>query len=409
MRRMRGIVSGDDFELATVSSLGRASKQQQQEETPGSSSAQAMARTGVAEKDGGSAAKSLRQRRRFQQLQEDEEDEEDEEEVLETVEEEKHSVQPDATHTGSSHVHQQKQAAPVVTQLIHPREDTVQPAASKREAGVAVRPASRCDAPCILSVLSVVAGVAVLLAAATVWMLGPSTLVPSRERAPVPPLSPPSWPPPPPPPPRPPLPLPPPPRVPPPPLPPQQPPPPFGTPLAIQLAEMPGPEVAAGYVRDRINVRFQNGHASDDPQEAGVLIHTFDGHLSFDEPWRVESDGWMAAYHRILSTSLVSAHYRGLFSSNGGIILSPASRILCSYPGDGGAMQYEDGCGPQWCNLENNTIWGCAFPPDLLHKMVEMYRDDHNSRYNEVIVDAGQMVIEAVIVGRGGPPQAHAR
>ena len=127
-----------------------------------------------------------------------------------------------------------------------------------------------------------------------------------------------------------------------PPGPPQPPLPPRPPPLPLQVSAMPKPGVHADYVRDLLNVRYQNGHATNDLREAGVLIHTFDGHLSSEEPWRVASEGWMSDYSHILSTSLVNAGKAGLFNSNGGVVLSPASRIICSYP-------YECVC-PQTCS-----------------------------------------------------------
>eukprot|EP00966_Prymnesium_polylepis_P036456 845927-Prymnesium_polylepis.1 len=85
--------------------------------------------------------------------------------------------------------------------------------------------------------------------------------------------------------------------------------------------------------------------------------------------------------------------------------------MVCSYPYDGGAMGYENGCGPSWC-AEPDTIWSCAFPPDMLYRMLEMYyvRHGESSRsYNEVVVDANEIVIEAVIDGRGGAADKHRR
>ena len=62
-------------------------------------------------------------------------------------------------------------------------------------------------------------------------------------------------------------------------------------------------------------------------------------------------------------------------------------------------MNYWNGCGPSWC-YEPNHIWGCAFPPNMLYRMMEMYEQRPQSHYNEVVVDASHFIIEAVIAGR---------
>ena len=66
-------------------------------------------------------------------------------------------------------------------------------------------------------------------------------------------------------------------------------------------------------------------------------------------------------------------------------------------------MAYENGCGPFWCS-EPNNIWGCAFPPNMTYRMIEMYAEQRHQgsrMYNEVVVDAEHMAIEAVLSGRG--------
>merc|ERR1711998_542187 len=111
----------------------------------------------------------------------------------------------------------------------------------------------------------------------------------------------------------------------------------------------------------------------------------------------------------ILSCSIVNARKSGVFNSNGGIVLSPSSGTICSYPYDGGAMNYLDGCGPKYCS-EPNNIWGCAFPPSMLYRMMQIHEGGQQWPYNEVVVDASRMVIEAVINGRGANAQEyHAR
>lgn len=152
-------------------------------------------------------------------------------------------------------------------------------------------------------------------------------------------------------------------------------------------------------MRDRLNMRFLTGHPSANLCEAGVLVHTFDDHLDSNAPWRVRSDGWMQQYSHVLSTSMVNARKHGVFNGNGGVVLSAASRVLCSYPYDGGAMNFEDGCGPELCSDDN--VWNCAFPPDMLDRMMQIHESGGQWPYNEVVVDSSDMIVEAVFGGAG--------
>ena len=82
-----------------------------------------------------------------------------------------------------------------------------------------------------------------------------------------------------------------------------------------------------------------------------MIIHTFDEHLDADEPWHTVNNlyGHGGAYSNILSCSIINDRKAGRFNGAGGVILSPASRTLCSYPYDGGAMEFEWGCQPEVC------------------------------------------------------------
>ena len=161
--------------------------------------------------------------------------------------------------------------------------------------------------------------------------------------------------------------------------------------------------MAPGYVRDLLNWRMANGHPSNNLTEAGLIIHTFDEHLDADEPWHTVNNlyGHGGAYSNILSCSIINDRKAGRFNGAGGVILSPASRTLCSYPYDGGAMEFEWGCRPEVCS-EPNHIWDCAFPPSMLYRMMQIHESGNQWPYNEVVVDQFHMVIEAVFTGRGG-------
>ena len=132
-----------------------------------------------------------------------------------------------------------------------------------------------------------------------------------------------------------------------------------------------------------------------------MLIHTFDGHLDPNRPWATKHWGWMDQYSLVLSTSLINAQKSGVFNRNGGIVLHPASTILCSYPYDGGAMDFANGCGPSFCS-EPSNIWGCAFPPSMLYRMMRLHQGGNQWPYNEVVIDAAGIIVEAVFAGSGG-------
>ena len=131
-----------------------------------------------------------------------------------------------------------------------------------------------------------------------------------------------------------------------------------------------------------------------------MLVHNFDDHLDWEHPWRITGN-----YAKgVLSTSLVNTRKHGMFNSNGGVVISAVSKVLCSYPNDGGAMTYEDGCGPRICRGPDD-IWGCAFPVDMLKNMLEVH-EGLDFTYNEVVVEASSMVIEAVFTGDDGDDHA---
>lgn len=88
----------------------------------------------------------------------------------------------------------------------------------------------------------------------------------------------------------------------------------------------------------------------------------------------------------------------GAGGARGGVVLSPTSRVLCSYPYDGGAMNYDDGCGPVLCT--GSQAYTCAYPPSRLDAMMRV-SDASTTAYNEVVVDARHFTIEAVFVISG--------
>ena len=289
---------------------------------------------------------------------------------------------------------------------------------------------------------------------------------------PPPPASPPGPPCTPPPPPTPPVPPTPPPRHPPPPSPPPPPPRP-----PLQYSALPSQDVTDGYVKAVLNMRFDQGRVSNVLAEAGVLVHMLDGSVESGRPWlqvgcRSPRILRTIAHHRdpahraaarnarckycashnhlhttlpvcphaqqsrpYLSASLV--HHRkwlvyskprhkftGLYGDIervGALVISPSSRVLCSYPQDSGTLSWtaskstQPGCGPRPCNARDAPFplpgsfgpgrgYPCYFPPAMFDQMLDVF-DSCATAYNEVIVSTapGDFAIEAVV----GDVQAH--
>ena len=53
-------------------------------------------------------------------------------------------------------------------------------------------------------------------------------------------------------------------------------------------------------------------------------------------------------------------------------------------------MSSENGCSHyEWCT--EDQPYGCAFPPTMLKRMLEMFESDPRAGYNEVVVDPEHM------------------
>jgi len=166
-------------------------------------------------------------------------------------------------------------------------------------------------------------------------------------------------------------------------------------------------------------LRFASGSASNSLENAGVVIHSFDGtegNSDGSEKWLPCLESWCLKFSDRWSTSVINAHDSAptadgkinLFSQGGGFVLSPSVELLCSYSHDGGTMtkwcsddgSAVDGCVPG-CECPNDqetpcTIWcdelgrdyNCAFRPNQLDEMMNRYRDT-KSPYNELVIAAG--------------------
>ena len=217
---------------------------------------------------------------------------------------------------------------------------------------------------------------------------------------------------------------------PPPPSPPHLPPAPPGgylSPPPVQVSAVPPPDVPSGYVRDRLNARFRNGRPSNDLEAAGVLLHVLDGALNPSYPWRPLSAG-----KNYLSASILNARGR----SSGGrtskdmpildvyteesaaVVLSPRSRLRCSYPQDGNTNNWAmgkvgpamAGCGPRLCSeadlhalplCKHEDSFPCAMPPAFFERMLRLFEAREDSvgacAYTEVVLALDGLAIEAMI------------
>ena len=254
-----------------------------------------------------------------------------------------------------------------------------------------------------LGVATFAAAFAAALLVALLPLLAPPPSSPPA--APSPPLSPPADPPaapplPPGPPALPPTPPPPSPPGPPPPRPPPPPPPP------------PSPRPPPPSMLSVLNTRWAAGKPAAALDEAGILIHIFDGVTSRTNPFEPCGSAWCARLRDRLSVSVVNARRPDVYpkgSCAGLVVASEMAEPRCSYYSDGGSNRMlclaaspkeplrvdgecVPGCGPQWCvSLEPllHCHAGCAWRPDQLEQMLlqqEHVNNRHACLHNEVVL-----------------------
>lgn len=169
-------------------------------------------------------------------------------------------------------------------------------------------------------------------------------------------------------------------------------------------------------VRDRINQRYYAGRISNDLAAAGVIVHAFDGGLAYDRPWTDGGQGFVSAS---LLNAMKTPH--GLYTGDPALIVSPSSRVLCSYPQDSGTKSWRlpkvsvNGCGPSFCGRDARAYSGtdqwprprhdagypCAFPPNMFATMMSIFYNAtvDESAYTEIVVDnePQTFAVEAVV------------
>jgi len=162
--------------------------------------------------------------------------------------------------------------------------------------------------------------------------------------------------------------------------------------------------------------RFVNGHPANRLQDTGVLVHMFDQLArSLEQPWlpceHNPSDDWCYVYSDRLSFSIINEQLPYFFNLKyaAGYIATPNKvDLLCSWFIDYGTMDkqceppgvHDDclpGCwvgAPNWCTGEPDSVWDCAWPPDLTKEMLEHHlnrlgrlgRRQLGAAYNEIIL-----------------------
>jgi hypothetical protein len=160
----------------------------------------------------------------------------------------------------------------------------------------------------------------------------------------------------------------------------------------------------------RLNEMFRSGKATNSLSGVGIIVHGFDAMEDPERPWRPcpPDGGGCATLRDRLSTSIVNGGMHQddfslpLFAcDNGGLIMrGESSRLLCSFPGDGGTRGVvcngETGCvpgcvmpGSPWCGHADGTGWcdGKPWPPSKLSTMLGLFMQKPGA-YNEVVLDA---------------------
>jgi len=160
-----------------------------------------------------------------------------------------------------------------------------------------------------------------------------------------------------------------------------------------------------------LNTRFAEGRPSSNLGDAGILFHQWDHTENLAAPWKGcprgrargqnEAGNDCEMFGDRFSASLIYARMQGtafptgripLFSRSGGGVIykPPATRISCSYAGDGGSRSKVGGCGKVFCdNSYAHDGWcdGRPHQPSDLETM--MHAHQTRGGYNEVIVDTG--------------------
>ena len=191
----------------------------------------------------------------------------------------------------------------------------------------------------------------------------------------------------------------------------------------------PPPPGSVAQVMAELNARYDNGRASNDLREVGVLVHTFDAvddtHSMRDDLWNpCPEDSWCHDMSDRISASLINRRLPHVFratdtasrydTAHAGFVLDAATlqldtnaSVFCSWVADAGTMGMrcdpgDSSCMPGCrsgfqCGQTHGSNY-CWFPRDQLHTMVETHlRREHTDstgcgqrdcNYNEVMLSS---------------------
>ena len=145
-------------------------------------------------------------------------------------------------------------------------------------------------------------------------------------------------------------------------------------------------------VAKAINERFQSGGPSDEPSDAGVLVHFFDSYENWrdERPWEFCNAGCEFGIDHI-SASLIWAQYGHshpwgwdkVRTRRLGVVLAANTPILCGYSGDGATGgQFNGACGscsPIHGCSESRPLKGILERSRVFNEMIvgELYWSSH--------------------------------
>ena len=151
-------------------------------------------------------------------------------------------------------------------------------------------------------------------------------------------------------------------------------------PPSLPPLQPPPPPPYERATANSINARFQRGRLSNDLNEAGVLVHQFDGLEDWDAGDRGYAPcrtGWCNGRYDHASFSILNKDGSPTpFNREGGIILRSSVPIECSFASDGGTQEISIAAA---CRLIT------AYSPSALDKMLRMHMAQPGV-CNEVVV-----------------------
>ena len=133
----------------------------------------------------------------------------------------------------------------------------------------------------------------------------------------------------------------------------------------------------------RLDWLFRHGKPSNSLEQAGLLVHGFDGTEDWEKPWMPCSEGWCMASQWWWSASMVTSGHPAAFGDSGVIFAPGKNRVLCSHVADFGSLNggCKSGVPGGWMNTK-------PYPPNHLKDMLKRSLLSKGGGYNEVLVSS---------------------